>query len=114
MRLASGAIVVTAVAIGAGLVLRGTTGATVTGVVAHGAQDGISLVDATATYVADNDVGNNSGWAIQHLDDPSVRFVEVDVDTSAYDGGHLPGAINLPPERIAELASAALSRLRPR
>lgn len=50
---------------GAGLVLRGTTGATVTGVVAHGAQNGISLVDATATYVADNDVGNNSGWAIQ-------------------------------------------------
>jgi parallel beta-helix repeat protein len=50
---------------GAGLVLRGTTGATVTGVVAHGAQNGISLVDATATYVADNDVGDNSGWAIQ-------------------------------------------------
>ena len=50
---------------GAGLVLRGTTGVSVTGVVAHGAQNGISLVDATATYVADNDVGGNSGWAIQ-------------------------------------------------
>jgi parallel beta-helix repeat protein len=50
---------------GAGLVLRGTTGVSVTGVVAHGAQNGISLVDAAATYVADNDVGDNSGWAIQ-------------------------------------------------
>src|SRR5690349_14821279 len=50
---------------GAGLMLRGTTGASVTGVVAHAAQNGISLVDATASYVADNDVGDNSGWGIQ-------------------------------------------------
>src|SRR5207244_7131313 len=28
-----------------------------------------------------------------HLDDPNVRFVEVDVDTSAYDEGHIPGAV---------------------
>jgi thiosulfate/3-mercaptopyruvate sulfurtransferase len=32
-------------------------------------------------------------WAQQHLDDPAVRFVEVDVDTSAYEQGHLPGAV---------------------
>jgi thiosulfate/3-mercaptopyruvate sulfurtransferase len=32
-------------------------------------------------------------WATQHLDDPNVRFIEVDVDTSAYDSGHLPNAI---------------------
>jgi parallel beta-helix repeat protein len=50
---------------GAGLMLRGTTGAAVTGVVAHSAQNGISLVDATASYVADNDLADNSGWAIQ-------------------------------------------------
>jgi len=31
-------------------------------------------------------------WAAAHLDDPNVRFIEVDVDTSAYDSGHLPGA----------------------
>jgi thiosulfate/3-mercaptopyruvate sulfurtransferase len=31
-------------------------------------------------------------WAADHLDDPTVRFVEVDVDTAAYDSGHLPGA----------------------
>ncbi|GAB4440484.1 MAG: sulfurtransferase [Chloroflexi bacterium OHK40] len=32
-------------------------------------------------------------WAIEHLSDPQVRFVEVDVDTTAYDSGHLPGAV---------------------
>ncbi len=32
-------------------------------------------------------------WALQHLDDPNVRFVEVDVDTAAYEQGHIPGAI---------------------
>jgi thiosulfate/3-mercaptopyruvate sulfurtransferase len=34
-------------------------------------------------------------FARQHLDDPGVRFIEVDVDTSAYETGHLPGAIAL-------------------
>ena len=32
-------------------------------------------------------------WARAHLDDPKVRFIEVDVDTAAYAQGHLPGAI---------------------
>ncbi len=32
-------------------------------------------------------------WAREHLDDPAVRFLEVDVDTRAYDTGHLPGAV---------------------
>ena len=32
-------------------------------------------------------------WAKAHIDDPNVRFVEVDVDTSAYDEGHIPGAV---------------------
>jgi thiosulfate/3-mercaptopyruvate sulfurtransferase len=32
-------------------------------------------------------------WARGHLDDPAVRFVEVDVDTNAYDEGHIPGAV---------------------
>jgi thiosulfate/3-mercaptopyruvate sulfurtransferase len=31
-------------------------------------------------------------WAREHLDDPTVRFLEVDVDTGAYETGHLPGA----------------------
>jgi thiosulfate/3-mercaptopyruvate sulfurtransferase len=32
-------------------------------------------------------------FVAQHLDDPSVRVVEVDVDTSAYEQGHVPGAV---------------------
>ena len=35
----------------------------------------------------------DADWAIAHIDDPNVRFVEVDVDTSAYDEGHIPGAV---------------------
>jgi thiosulfate/3-mercaptopyruvate sulfurtransferase len=32
-------------------------------------------------------------WVAQHLNDPKVRLVEVDVDTTAYDQGHIPGAV---------------------
>jgi len=32
-------------------------------------------------------------WALEHLEDPAVRFVEVDVDTTSYGKGHLPGAV---------------------
>jgi thiosulfate/3-mercaptopyruvate sulfurtransferase len=32
-------------------------------------------------------------WVAEHLNDPAVRLIEVDVDTSAYDQGHLPGAV---------------------
>jgi thiosulfate/3-mercaptopyruvate sulfurtransferase len=32
-------------------------------------------------------------WAQAHLSDPGVRFVEVDVDTTAYEQSHLPGAV---------------------
>jgi thiosulfate/3-mercaptopyruvate sulfurtransferase len=39
------------------------------------------------------DVLVSADWARTHLDDPSVRFVEVDVDTTAYDQSHLPGAV---------------------
>src|SRR5258705_6711481 len=35
----------------------------------------------------------DADWAIAHIDDPTVRFGEVDVDTSAYDEGHIPGAV---------------------
>jgi thiosulfate/3-mercaptopyruvate sulfurtransferase len=35
----------------------------------------------------------DADWAQRHLDDAAVRFVEVDVDTSAYAEGHLPGAV---------------------
>ena len=32
-------------------------------------------------------------WVADHLNDASVRLVEVDVDTTAYDQGHIPGAV---------------------
>jgi len=35
----------------------------------------------------------SSQWVADHLKDPKLRLVEVDVDTSAYDQGHVPGAI---------------------
>jgi len=35
----------------------------------------------------------SADWAREHLDDPKVRFIEVDVDTTAYESGHLPGAV---------------------
>ena len=31
-------------------------------------------------------------WVEDHLNDSKIRLVEVDVDTSAYDQGHIPGA----------------------
>ena len=35
----------------------------------------------------------DADWAQRHIDDPNVRFVEVDVDTEAYEESHIPGAI---------------------
>jgi len=32
-------------------------------------------------------------WVADHLNDPKVRLVEVDVDTTAYDQGHIAGAV---------------------
>lgn len=37
----------------------------------------------------------SADWAEKNLETPGVVFVEVDEDTSAYDAGHLPGAIKL-------------------
>src|SRR5690349_12061734 len=34
-------------------------------------------------------------WAEQNLETPGLVFVEVDEDTTAYDGGHIEGAIKL-------------------
>ena len=39
------------------------------------------------------DILVTTDWVAQHRSDPGVRVVEVDVDTAAYDQGHVPGAI---------------------
>jgi thiosulfate/3-mercaptopyruvate sulfurtransferase len=35
----------------------------------------------------------DADWVEQHLNDPKVRLIEVDVNTKAYDEGHIPGAV---------------------
>jgi thiosulfate/3-mercaptopyruvate sulfurtransferase len=35
----------------------------------------------------------STAWTAEHATDPTVRIVEVDVDTKAYQEGHVPGAI---------------------
>ncbi len=40
-----------------------------------------------------SDVLVTTQWVADHLADPTVRLVEVDVDTTAYDEGHIPGAV---------------------
>jgi parallel beta-helix repeat protein len=51
-------------AYGHGIYLKGTTGASVTGVIARGAQNGIGLSESRDAIIADNDVSGNSGWGI--------------------------------------------------
>jgi thiosulfate/3-mercaptopyruvate sulfurtransferase len=48
-------------------------------VMSHHESPSGALVDAT--------------WAQAHLSDANVRFVEVDVDTTAYEQSHVPGAV---------------------
>jgi thiosulfate/3-mercaptopyruvate sulfurtransferase len=45
--------------------------------------------------MARSDVLVTADWAESNLDTPNVVFVEVDEDTSAYDGGHIAGAVKL-------------------
>jgi thiosulfate/3-mercaptopyruvate sulfurtransferase len=45
--------------------------------------------------MARSDVLVSTDWAESNLDAPNTVFVEVDEDTSAYDGGHIAGAIKL-------------------
>ncbi len=35
----------------------------------------------------------DADWVEAYLHDPQVRLIEVDVDTTAYDQGHIPGAV---------------------
>ena len=46
-----------------------------------------------ATGYATDDALVDADWAQAHANDSNVRFVEVDVDTTAYEQSHIPGAI---------------------
>ena len=52
--------------------------------------DSISI---RAGRAALSDVFAEPAWLEEHLNDPGVRVVEVDVSRSAYEQGHIPGAI---------------------
>jgi thiosulfate/3-mercaptopyruvate sulfurtransferase len=54
----------------------------------------MSRTDFSSTQRRDR-VLVDADWAEAHLADPKVVFVEVDEDVSAYDGGHLAGAVRL-------------------
>ncbi|MDE2816609.1 MAG: sulfurtransferase [Chloroflexota bacterium] len=43
---------------------------------------------------ADSDVLVSTDWVAQHGGDANVRLVEVDVDTTAYETGHIAGAVD--------------------
>ncbi|MGC2322325.1 MAG: sulfurtransferase [Terriglobales bacterium] len=45
------------------------------------------------TTYAHPEVLVTTAWLAEHLSDPRLRLVEVDVDTAAYSQGHIPGAI---------------------
>ncbi len=42
---------------------------------------------------ANPDVLVDTDWLEEHLDDPGIRVIEVDEDTTAYEKGHLRGAV---------------------
>jgi thiosulfate/3-mercaptopyruvate sulfurtransferase len=42
-----------------------------------------------------SDVLVDAGWVEEHLNDPGLVLVEVDEDTSAYDKGHIRGAVKI-------------------
>src|SRR5262245_44665071 len=53
----------------------------------------VSEVAKMPTTVSAADVLVSTDWVAQHRTDPNVRVVEVDVDTAAYDQGHVPASV---------------------
>src|SRR5689334_10974659 len=47
----------------------------------------------SATDYANADVLVSTSWVADHLNDPKVKIIEVDVDTTSYDKGHIKNAI---------------------
>src|SRR5256886_7809453 len=54
----------------------------------------------------------DADWVQPHLNDPKVRLIEVDVDNSAYEQGHIPGAVgfNWQKELQDQIVRAPLSK----
>jgi len=47
----------------------------------------------------------STDWVSEHQNDPKVRLIEVDVDTTAYDRGHIPGAVWVDTQAAEALAA---------
>jgi len=47
----------------------------------------------TTQTLTEQQVLVTTDWAAEHLNDDGFRFIEVDVDTEAYESGHLQGAV---------------------
>src|SRR5262245_56756129 len=45
------------------------------------------------TTYAQPDVLVTTDWVKENLGKPGIKLVEIDVDTKAYDAGHIPGAV---------------------
>ena len=50
---------------------------------------------STASTYANPTALVSTDWVADHLGDPQVRLLEVDVDTTAYERGHVPGAVDI-------------------
>ena len=61
------------------------------------------------TEYANPDVLVATDWLEAHLDDPDVRVIEVDEDTTAYEKGHIRGAVGW--NWTTDLHTAGRSRL---
>src|SRR5205823_14951288 len=49
--------------------------------------------DSSMTEYANPGALVETEWLADHLSDPAVRVIEVDEDTTAYEKGHIPGAV---------------------
>jgi thiosulfate/3-mercaptopyruvate sulfurtransferase len=54
-----------------------------------------TAAEIAGTRYAHPEVLVDTQWVADHLNDPKIKIVEVDVDTNAYDTGHIRGAIGL-------------------
>jgi thiosulfate/3-mercaptopyruvate sulfurtransferase len=54
-----------------------------------------SATEVSRAGYAHPEVLVDTAWVAAHRTDPKVKVVEVDVDTTAYEKGHVPGAIGL-------------------
>ena len=61
----------------------------------YGALAGVWVAAATAFTAQAAEPLVSAEWLLDNLENPSVRVLEVSVDTGVYERGHIPGAIGL-------------------